>query len=553
MPMPTPASLSAQKGLQAMAQGSGRMLLSILLILNAFPVSGAAKVRPDASSGDTPDTRPQESMTAESGKPNPVYLDRVIDYNEYKVGPGDRFMVNIMGETPAEYDVSITPEGTIVVPSVGVISVKGQTLAQARTGLAVILKQFFPKSTVSVSLIDVRRFRVAVTGAVKNPGLHIVTANTRATEAVKEAVPDEIATTRSIRLLRGGKDLRVDMVMFDRLGIADSNPYLEEGDVVNVPARNQKWGFIEIDGAVNAPDLIEFAEGDKVGDLIRLAYGLSPNADTTRLELWRFRPGESEARRVEWSAGATYSEWRNTSLMQDDRVIVRGFENYHEKLSVKLNGEVKRPGLYAFPKRQVSLREVIDSAGGFTPSADLQHATVVRTRLPDWLVDYKKRVDQMPVELRSRSENEWLSASALSAPGRVATDFTCLFVHQDTSCNVMLYDGDQVIVPRQSDYVNVIGRVAQPGLIALQPGADVTYYLQRAGGYAWRADRGGTFLVKGGTGTALKKGQIRTIDAGDILVVPTAKDKKFWSSVKETLIVASNIATIYLVIRQATR
>jgi protein involved in polysaccharide export with SLBB domain len=385
--------------------------------------------------------------------------------------------------------------------------------------------------------------------------MHIVSANTRASEILAAAGMEPRATTRTIRLERGEQVLRVDLVAFERLGRRAANPYLADGDVIIVPENDPRWGTVEVSGAVNGPGRFGFVDGETVNELLDLGYGLTPNADTSVLELWRFHDGESAARRFIWPAGSTFSEWRSTRLQADDRVIVRGAETYREKLSVRVEGEVQRPGTYIFPKRGILLHEVIDSAGGFTPDADLERASIVRAGLPDWLTEYEKRIERLPADLRSRSETDWMSATALSPAGRVSTDFVRLFQKGQRAYeyDVLLSDGDQVVVPRRLPFVNVIGRVVQPGLVTYLQGADIPYYLQRVGGYAWRADKGGTFLVKAGSGTALKRNQIHSIEPGDMIVIPTQRGARFWDRVKETLAVASNVATIYLVIHQATK
>lgn len=483
----------------------------------------------------------------------PVFLDRVIDAAEYLVGPGDVLRISVIGEAPITLDVTVTPEAAVIIPSVGAESVRGKTLAQTREDLTRVLKGYYPKSTVVVSLTEVRRFRVAVSGAVRHPGLHVVTANTRASEILSLAGLDEHASHRSIRIRRGEKVLPVDLVAFERLGRRTANPYLTEGDVVNVPQLNSRWGTIEVSGAVNGPGLFEFVAGETVDDLLELAYGLVPNADTTLLELWRFHAGDSVARRYDWPSQSRFDSWRRTPLLPDDRLIVRALDQFRDKLSVQVVGEVRRAGVYVFPNIGVPLHEVIDSAGGFTKEADLEHASILRSASPNWLVDYEKRISLLPAELLSRSETDWMSASALSEPGRISTDFVRLFQQGQKEYDVILSDRDVVIVPAKVPFVNVIGRVVQPGLVTYMPGGDLDYYLQRVGGYSWRADRGGTFIVKAGSATALRKKDVKSIEPGDLVVVPTQREKRFWNGVKETLLVASNIATIYLVIHQATR
>ena len=538
---------------------SGRHLrpIRVMMVFMGILVCSLAGERSGAQDA-IPPAPPESRVTAKQDtvgqmQSGPVYLDRVIDAAEYLVGPGDGLRISVVGEAPAAFDVKITPEATVILPNVGVESVRGLTLAQVRDSLTKVLRGLYPRSTVAVSLVDVRRFRVTVSGAVNDPGLHVVTANTRVSEVLEQAVMSERSSSRAIRLERSGVTQLVDLVAFARLGRREANPYMAEGDVITVPERDPRWQTVEVTGAVNGPGVFEFVAGEKISDLLDLAYGLTPDADTNALELWRFAPGQNAATRFAWPAGSDFSDWCETPLLPDDRLIVRGIDSYRRKLAVHLVGEVKKPGTYIFPRTGISLHEVIDSAGGFTDEADLEHASILRSRTPDWLTEYEKRISQLPVDLRSQSETDWISASALSAPGRVATDFVSLFQRGAREYDVLLSDGDRVIVPRRVLYVNVLGRVVQPGLVPYERGGDMAHYLERVGGYAWRADRGGTFLIKAGSGTALKKNQIRAIEPGDMIVVPTQRGKRFWNSVKETLIVASNVATIYLVIHQATR
>jgi protein involved in polysaccharide export with SLBB domain len=491
--------------------------------------------------------------TVESSPSGPVFLDRVIDAADYLVGPGDKFRITIVGEVPTTMDIIVSPEATVVLPVTGAESVRGKTLTQVRDDLTRILRGFYPKGGATVSLVEVRRFRVTVSGAVRNPGLYVASANTRASEVLSAAGMDDRAAKRGLRLLRGEEILTVDLVAFDRLGRRAANPYLTEGDVINVPAKDARWGMIEVVGAVNGAGRFDFVEGEHVGDLLDLAYGLSPDADTMLLELWRFYPGETVARRLEWPVGSRFSEWRQTLLMVDDRLIVRGVGLYRQKLSVHVVGEVRRAGTYVFPKAGIPLHEVIDSAGGFTAEADLEHASIVRWVPQNWLSEYEKRISLLSEDLWSRSESEWMAASALSSPGRVSTDFVRLFQKGDREYDVLLSNGDRVIIPARSTSVSVIGRVVQPGLVTHIEGGDLTYYLRRVGGYSWRADRRGTFIVKAGTGTSVRKNDIKSIEPGDLIVVPTQRGKRFWNGLKESLVVASSVATMYLVIHQATR
>lgn len=501
-----------------------------------------------------PDSLLDDQRVALSARAENVsLLDQVIDPEQYLVGPGDELSFQISGTTSSTFTSMISPEASVIIPSIGTVSVKGMTLAGAKSELQTRLRTYFSRAEITITLTGVRQFRVPVIGAVRRAGTQVVSASTRLSEAILTAHPMEEASMRGILLFRGADTIAVDLTAYHRLGRADANPYLTEGDVVLVPSLGGKKHTLRVSGAVNSEEIFEFRKGDRVGDLIDLAYGLAPDADTTRIELWRFSEKPDSMIQMPWTAGSTLSEWRTVPLLPDDHLIVRAIEDYHEGSTVEITGEVVRPGTYAFSGRRIALTALIDSAGGFSEEADLANARVLRTAIISSEGEWRERLERMPEALRSEAESDWILADALSIPGRISTDFVKLFEKGESAYDIWLANGDRVEVPRRSVYVNVIGRVVQPGRVAYVPNSRVDYYLQSAGGYAWRANRGGTFVIKGGTGAAVKKGDVRSLEPGDIIVVPTIRDRDLWRSVKDVLAVAANLATIYLVIDQATQ
>ena len=528
----------------------------VLVTVAAILASATAFAQVKKEKKDETAAFPAEPVVIEAPEPKPevgVLLDRVIDPEQYVVGPGDKFGVSIPGAAPFAFQGIVNPEGTLLISSIGAVPVAGKTLAQAKRDIIGFLGNYFSARDITVSLLEIRRFRVAVSGAVETSGLQTVSANTRASEAIAMAGLKNGASQRSIRLIRGGDTMRVDLTAFDRIGLTGANPYLIEGDVIIVPARDIRWSYIQVSGSVLGPQRFEYVPGETIGEILDLTYGLLPNADTTKLELWRFQHGDTVATRVGWPMGTSYSSWRKIVLAPEDQVIVRGNDDYHRSSAVTISGEVAFPGVYVFPGRHVSLLALIDSAGGFTPNADVEHMQIGRKTPPSWETDLRQRVEQIPQELRTRSEDDWLLADAISIPGRISTDFVKLFKERDREYDVLLSDGDWISVPKHADFVNVIGRVVRPGLVPHRAGEGFSYYLDRAGGFAWRADKGRSFVIKGGTGATLKQGSVKNIDPGDLIVVPTKRGIKYWDTFKDVLIVAANLSTIYLVIDQATK
>lgn len=118
--------------------------------------------------------------------------------------------------------------------------------------------------------------------------------------------------------------------------------------------------------------------------------------------------------------------------------------------------------------------------------------------------------------------------------------------------DVTLKSGDVINIPPKSMVVNVSGSVINPGLIPYEPQKGFKYYVDRAGGFSWKARKSKVLIIKGQTGERTKPSKRRKIDPGDTILVPEKPDRDYWKFFKDTMLVLGNIATIYLVIQQAT-
>lgn len=116
-----------------------------------------------------------------------------------------------------------------------------------------------------------------------------------------------------------------------------------------------------------------------------------------------------------------------------------------------------------------------------------------------------------------------LQARAQADSTRVVVDFQSLFARGGNALDQTLEAGDSLSVPVRRTGVAVIGAVLNPGIVPYAAGQGIPYYVRLAGGYARRADRGGQAVLKtrlGGRADARDPRDVRSIDAGDQIVVP---------------------------------
>ncbi|MDP4833272.1 MAG: SLBB domain-containing protein [Schleiferiaceae bacterium] len=238
-------------------------------------------------------------------------------------------------------------------------------------------------------------------------------------------------------LTRVKSDLTLEFIPFD---LSATTPVLSNKDKITIVAKPDydKGLNITVDGAVRNAVNTPFAEGMTLGDALRLAGGLLPNADYSRVEVSRlnafseFQKGTNRETRItalltevprELSRDLTAdSEALKFALQPYDQIIVREIPEYKLQEMVFIGGEVQYPGYYAISGRDERLANVVYRAGGPTRYADLRNAQMSRIDAPFVVVELKK---------------------ALSA--------------RRSPYNYVLIPGDSLFVPKQDNLISIVG------------------------------------------------------------------------------------------------
>ena len=198
------------------------------------------------------------------------------------------------------------------------------------------------------------------------------------------------------------------------------------------------------------------------------------------------------------------------------------------------------------------LSDVILRAGGFSEEASLQEGQLIRTTGVDKTDLEYERLKTIPVQDMSETEYAYFKGKARERKGAVVVDFVRLAAGDSTEDRV-LQEGDRVIVPKKRATVTVSGSVKFPGLITFVADRNASYYVAQAGGYAAGADRGEARVIRSVTGEWESLSRAGKIVPGDEVWVPEKPDRNWWVIAKDVLAFAASIATVYLVIDQATR
>jgi polysaccharide export outer membrane protein len=525
-----------------------KLILCLLFIASIYPLA-FAQYRMETLYRDTLISGQTELSAGEQT------LEQVVDPKDYIIGPGDVLTIVLWDEFQTTYNLKVTPEGGILIPRVGSLPVSGKSLEEVKSGVKEEVLKKYKNIEVTVSLLNLRKFKVSVTGAVVNPGVFSAYANERVSEIIQKAgkgLPN--STTRNVLLKRNdGSQKKVDILKFLKTGNNERNPYVLDGDVIYITLKDTAM-YYGIYGAVKDPGEYEYSEDDSLLDLINLAGGLEPDADLATAEIVRFDSDNKNTRAFKEDLTSLFTAGnreKNIPLLPGDRIFIRSAPDFKEKKQVSIRGEVFYPGDYAIEEGKTELSELISVAGGFTNDASLAEAEMIRSDNPQTIDLEYERLKKIPVADMKGYEYEYFKTKSREKSGRVSVDFVKLFKGKNHKEDVLLKNGDQVFVPKKSLVIKISGNVINPGLLTYEPGKDYSYYIKKAGGYAWRASTGNVKLIKGTTGEWRKPDGV--IEPGDVIWVPEKPERHTWNTVKDILAVVSSAATIYLVVYNASK
>jgi len=361
-----------------------------------------------------------------------------------------------------------------------------------------------------------------------------------------------ISSQRRIVVHRGEKTLNVDLLLFRKFGDLSANPYVSAGDMIEVPP---SLGNTYILGTVNDPGRYEFKPGDRIIDLVRFGGGLTSTADTTRATLARF---EEEGKNLQYIDINLYDVLLTNPddpryvLQEFDRLFVRKKFDFKIVSNVLLIGELKYPGSYAITPNETKLSDIVRMAGGFTDRANLEESLFTRSSSMARDMEYD-RLSKMLVADMTDEEYDYFKNISRTRAGEVSINFVKLFRENDMSYDIILQDGDRITIPTMREFVHVMGAVQQPGYMKIEPGADYTFYIQKAGGYNWNAKSSKIRIIKAQTGQRFRTSKRVLIEAGDTINIPEKRPADLWGFTKDASLMLANVATVIILARQLTK
>lgn len=398
---------------------------------------------------------------------------------------------------------------------------------------------------------------VEVKGAVFRPGMYQLGGEITTVKNLLEqcdGVMEDAITTRGV-MHRMNPDRSLSVLSVNIGGIlAGTSPDipLQNEDVLFVPSKTdqQTERTITIHGEVMYPGEYRYADNETLEDFVLQAGGLKESASTVKVDVSR-RIIDSKAIESNGITAENFSFSLKEGFVIDgesgfvlkpyDEVYVRKSPGYQTQQNVYIEGEVNFPGTYAMSKRESRLSDLVKAAGGVNALAYVKGARLERRITPEERIRMKQVVevvehqttDEDSLDLKNLNFGDIYYVGiqldkALEAPG---SDY-----------DLVLREGDKIIVPEYNNTVTISGNVLYPNTVAYKKGKKASYYINQAGGYGNRARRHSTYIVHM-NGTVNQVGEGDKPTPGCQIIVPT-KPKPDPTKVTQWLGIGSTTAAI---------
>lgn len=321
------------------------------------------------------------------------------------------------------------------------------------------------------SVLDEVKNFVKISGAVYKPGTYQLSPKMKLLDLIElaDSLKPETYTIRG-ELTRWEKDNTTKIsIPFDLKTVLEndavSNILLQPKDEIlihNIGISREAKEFVEIYGSVKNPGQYPLTKNMTLTDVLMLAEGYSENAWTYQAEIARLdRKKEADTLVYIYFSNLPdlrdtvsvkdfnfFSESRNSDLQlkHRDKIFIRPDPNFHPQQLVTIEGEVNFPGAYALITHNEYLTELIARAGGKTNVAYLRGGRLLRN-------DERVNIDFQ---------------EAIDDPKGIN--------------DLVLHQGDKIILPKKPNAVRVNGEVINPGIFTFTKGDDIWDYIDRSGG-----------------------------------------------------------------------
>ena len=381
--------------------------------------------------------------------------------------------------------------------------------------------------------------KLEIKGAVYRPGIYQFGGNLNTVKQLIEKADGVMADAflgRAV-LHRQREDLTREILQVDLKGILGGTKpdiALKRNDVLYIPSIHdlKDLGNVEVFGEIARPGKYIFADNMTLEDLIIQAGGLLESASTVKVDISR-RIKNNQSTEMSATIGEMYSFALKNGFVVDgeagfvlepyDQVYVRKSPGYQKQINVMVKGEILYDGTYALTNKSERLSDLVKKAGGVSPFAYIRGSKLMRKANEE---EMKRMADVSKLIQREMGALADSLKLELDSIYPVGIDLEKALNNPGGHADIVLREGDKLIIPEMTNTVKINGAVMMPNTVTYQKGKSVNYYINQAGGFANGARKNKAFIIyMNGNVAKVKWGSSTSIiEPGCEIVVPV-KDK----------------------------
>lgn len=430
----------------------------------------------------------------------------------YIMQPGDRVGISLSGLINEVVDATVDPNGNIIVPGVGPVPIAGLPAESVNAAVSSAASKVYRDGVrIYATPISASSINVFVTGGVEQPGPQSGGPRDSIIAYLQRAkgIDAERGSYRNVIVRRGGATIaRADLYAFLRAGeMPDIN--LRMGDVIVV---GEQGSIVSVSGDARAAYTFELLNTTGAGaELLDYAR---PRPETTHVEVLGVRNA------VPFNVYMTLGEFAQFQLADGDRVRFAR-DRRPDTILVQVEGAHTGPSAYTV-SRYANLADVLAQI----PLDTLAQADAIHLRRSSVAQTQKLLLDESLARLERQLYTTPSGSSSVAAARAVEAAAVQQFIERARRVQplgvVALPDGanlqevtlepnDVIVVPYRSQVIAIGGEVAQPQSLIFQQGLKASDYVERAGGFADRADRRSVLVIHP-DGTTERNGTVRPGD-----------------------------------------
>jgi protein involved in polysaccharide export with SLBB domain len=354
-------------------------------------------------------------------------------------------------------------------------------------------------------LVDKFVNRVTINGAVYRPGVYAWERGQKLIDLIQKAEGlKEEAFLGNVNIERTFENLEKTTISVDLRSVLKGQQSIEllNEDVVTIFSSYElkdKYN-VSINGPVRNPGIFPYVDSLTLQQLILLAGGFTDRAIPTSIEVARNKKeisgknNDAQVEIINISINADLNKTGADFQLQPGDIAIIKYDPYKfPKSKVLLSGKVLFPGAYVLESREDRLSNVLSRAGGLLSVADKNGVKVIRKNIIQDATSLKEAAERQ-TKSKNDSVNDVINEVSYEV-SEIAVNIEAVLESPGTIDDIILEDGDEVVIPQIKNVVTITGEVLKPVAVQFSPGKRFQYYISSAGGYANNAKKGKSFVV----------------------------------------------------------